>query len=129
MRHQTAVELDEKIVGQPIGAIGGLRDLQPRASGRAGGELGGGDAVAPAGEIAAQDAQPVEIAAAARHLAARPPRPHHRPVAAIAGEELVAALAGEDDLEPALAGRTGELVGRQDCVVGSRIVDRRNDLG
>src|SRR5579875_3122885 len=99
MRHQAAVELGEKVVGQPVGAIGRLRHLEPRAAGRRGGELGRLDAVAPAGELGAQHAEPFEIAAAADQLAAEPPRPHHRAIAAVAGEQLVAALARQDDLQ------------------------------
>ena len=93
---------------QPIGAIDRLRDLQPGAAGPRRARLRRRDAVAPAGKIVAQHAQPVEIAA--RRAASRPPAHHGRisaAIAAIAGEELVAALARENDLEPGLRARAG----------------------
>ncbi len=130
MRHQAAVELGQQIVRQPVGAVDGLRRLQarvrpwPHAA-----RLRRGNPVAPACGLAAQHAEPVKDAAGMRHAAARPPRAHRAAIAPVAGEELVAALAGEDDLEPGLPRHPGQRIGRQDRVIGRRIVDGPDDLG
>src|SRR5262249_22632226 len=93
MRHKAAVELAKEIVRQPVRAIDRLRLLQRAACGLRLARLGGGDAVAPARELLAQHAEPVQIAAPPRHATARPPRPQHAAIAAVAREELVTTLA------------------------------------
>src|SRR5689334_20642074 len=118
MRHEAAIELRQEIVRQPFGAVRRLRLLQPGPPAGRCANLRRGDAVAPAGELAAQHAESGKRAARARPAPAGPPRPHYRAVAAVAGEELVAALAGENDLDSIGARGLGELPARQDRVVG-----------
>src|SRR6516165_2783263 len=91
--------------------------------------LGRGDPVAPAGDLAAQYAEIVEHAAGTRHTAPRPPWAHDTPITPIATKQLVATLARENDLEPGPSHRAGERPGRQDRVIGGRVIDGRDDLG
>ena len=77
--------------GSQSAQSGRLRDLQLAARAVLRRQLGGGDAVAPAGEIAAQYAELVEIAAAAQQLAAPPTTAARRCDSGhSSGEELVA---------------------------------------
>ena len=113
--HQAAIELEQKVVRQPgrdVGPLGLLqrgearRRLGLRTPVRQGGRLVG----ARLGGAAAQ------------------PRGAQRPaIAAVAAEELVAALAREHNGERALSG-LGQLVGRQGGVVGGGVVQRPGDL-
>ncbi len=119
----------KQIVGQPIGAIDRLRRLQRGAPAAAAMHLGRGDAVAPTGDLAPQYAEIVEHAAGVRPATASPPRPQGAPIAAVAAEQLVAALARQDHLDPGRACRAGQNPTRQDRVIGGRVVGARHDLG
>ncbi len=129
VRHQAAIELGEQVVRQPVGAIGGLRRLQRGAPAARRLDFGRGDAGTPIGRGRAQDIEPVERAFEAHRPAEQEPRTHGAAVAAVTGENLVAALARENHLEPGRARRLAELERRQHRVVGAKIVHRRHDLG
>ena len=122
MRHQATVELDQKIVGQPVSAIDGLRYLQPAATGKLRRRFGRRQPVAPAGRPFAQHVEPVEDAARSHAAPALPPWPHGASVSPITGKQFVATLARQNDLETACARRLGQLEGRQDGVVGRGVV-------
>ena len=128
MGHEAAVELGQQVVGQPVGAIDGLDHLQRAAAIAVLDGLGRGDAVAPADRLVAQHAEAVEDTAPAERLAAAPPGPDRAAIAAIAGEQLVATLAGQHHLQLARR-RRRQLVGRQRRIVGHRVVEAGRHLG
>src|SRR5690348_9220311 len=99
MRHETAIELAQEIVGEPVRTIRRLRDLEAGATTRGGAQLGRRDAVPPAREIAAQNAKLVEIAARAEQLAAEPPGARHAAVASVSREELIPAFSRQNYLQ------------------------------
>ena len=125
MRHQAAIDLEQEIVGQPIGAIERLCLLQPGAALGGDALLGILHALTPAARVA-QDAEPIEQTATAHLAAAKPARPERAAIASVAGEQLVAALAAEHDLHVPRR-LLGEEIGRQHRVVGGRIVHRGGD--
>ena len=122
VRHQAAIDLEQKIVGQPVGAIERLRLLEPRAALGRDALLGVVHALTPAARVA-QDAKPVEQAAAAHLAAAEPARPERAAIASVPREQLIAALAAEHDLHVPRR-LLGKEIGRKNRVVRGRIVHR-----
>src|SRR5512145_412611 len=127
VRHQTAIELDQQVVRQPVGAIDRLRHLQARAAGEPFGDLGCLDAIAPAARMVAQHAEPFELPAPPHRATAQPPRPDDAAIAAVAAEQLVSTLAAQYDLEAGLLCALRQHEGWYTRIVGRRIVHRRGD--
>ena len=109
-------------------AVDGLGDLQPRPAAAGADPLRLDDAVAPAFGFLPQDAGAGEGAAAPARPPAQPPRPALAPVAAVTREDLVAALAAEDDPH-VLGGLARQQIGGNHRRIGDRIVDVGHDRG
>ena len=89
MRHQAAIELKQQVVGQPGVDIGPLRPLQQRVT------LGLFAEVAPTRECAlAFVLQKRCVDLRLSRPSAKPPGSQRPAITAIAGEQLVATLAG-----------------------------------
>ena len=127
MGHQAAVQFDQQVVGQPVGKIHRLVDLQGGAARRCFHLFDSCDSGPPVGALIPEHAQAVQHAALAHGAAAKQPGPHGPAVASVTAKHLVAALAAEHHLEAVFMDRTGQFIGGQDGIVRRRVVGGGND--
>ena len=128
MGHQTAVELDQQIIGQPLGDIGRLKGLNFRGKPAPG--LDAQPLVLVSPGLAEQGIK-IGLGKGSAFLLLAPDELIHQlgPIAAITAEQLVRALAAQSDLKAPVGGGLAQHIGGKNGGVAGRIIHRRRDPG